>query len=173
MPTHSEKKRTEFSLASAAENVDLATALGSCDEGDESSGMSLVENLTLAGEYLSSIRYLNPRPPNSSAGRMAMHWTTSYTASQMLILSTMRRTINVWEGGLGHVWCCTTCCMIGRMVRMTGLMEFKPMMSRAIQQCTGSCVGTRSYSFSMTRLTRRSNRPLILYCKPGVPSTGG
>ena len=69
MPTHSEKKRTEFALASTAENIALATALGSGDEGDESSGMSLVENLTLAGGYLSSIRYLNPRPPNSSAGR--------------------------------------------------------------------------------------------------------
>ena len=69
MPTHSEKKRTEFALASTAENIALATALGSGDEGDESSGMSLVENLTLAGGYLSSIRYFNPRPPNSSAGR--------------------------------------------------------------------------------------------------------
>ena len=69
MPTHSEKKRTEFALASTAENIALATALGPGDEGDESSGMSLVENLTLAGGYLSSIRYLNPRPPNSSTGR--------------------------------------------------------------------------------------------------------
>ena len=68
MPTHSEKKRTEFALASTAENIALATALGSGDEGDESSGMSLVENLTLAGGYLSSICHLNPRPPNSSAG---------------------------------------------------------------------------------------------------------
>ena len=69
MPTYSKKKRTEFALASTAENVALATALGFSDEGDELSGMSLVENLTLvAGGYLSSIRYLNPRPPNRSAG---------------------------------------------------------------------------------------------------------
>ena len=65
MPTHSEKKRTEFALASAAENVGLATAFGSADEGDESSGMSLVENLTLffevreclGGESASGIDY--------------------------------------------------------------------------------------------------------------------
>ena len=50
MPTHSEEKRTEFALASAAENVGLATALGSGTEGDELSGMSLVENLTLCFE---------------------------------------------------------------------------------------------------------------------------
>ena len=69
MPTHSEKKMTEFALASTAENVALAIAVGSGDGGDESSGMSLVENLVLAGGYLSSIRYPNPRPPYSSAGR--------------------------------------------------------------------------------------------------------
>ena len=64
-----EKKRTEFSLASTAENAALATALGSGDEGGESSGMSLVESLILAGGYLWSIRRLDPRPPNSSTGR--------------------------------------------------------------------------------------------------------
>ena len=68
MPTHSERGGTEFALTSTAENVALATALGSGNEGDESSGMSLVENLALAGGYISSIRYLNPLPPNSSAG---------------------------------------------------------------------------------------------------------
>ena len=28
------------------------------------------------------------------------------------ILSTMR-IISVWEGGSGHIWCCTTCYMVG------------------------------------------------------------
>ena len=69
MPTHSEKKKTEFTLSSAAENVALAIALGSGDEGNELSGMGLVESLVLADGYLPSIRYLNLRPPNYSASR--------------------------------------------------------------------------------------------------------
>lgn len=69
MPTYSEKKRAEFALASAPENVALATALRSGDEGDESSGKSLVKDLILASRCLSSIRYLNPCLPNSSAIR--------------------------------------------------------------------------------------------------------
>ena len=35
MPTYSKKKGIEFALASAAENVALATALGFSDKGDE------------------------------------------------------------------------------------------------------------------------------------------
>ena len=63
------KTKTEFSLSSAAETVALTTALGSGNEDDGLSEMSLVENLALAGGYLSFICYLNPRPPSYSAGR--------------------------------------------------------------------------------------------------------
>ena len=100
MPTHSEKKKTEFALSSAAENVALAIALGSGDEGNELSGMGLVESLVLADGYLSSIRYLNLRPPNYSASRHGDALDIIYNYTDAALRSEFRMNRNAfWKPG--------------------------------------------------------------------------